>query len=153
MIIDLKGRKAVVTGSTAGIGRAIAEGLAHAGAAVVINGRGEERVAAALREMRGLFPTADITGFAADLASESGAAAFTKQAEDTDILVNNLGTAKPKPFLELTDGDWREIFEINVMSGIRMTRHYLPAMTKRGWGRVVFVSSESALAIPKEMID
>jgi len=153
MIIDLKGRKAVVTGSTAGIGRAIAEGLAHAGAAVVINGRGEERVATALREMRGLFPTADITGFAADLGSEDGAAAFTKQAEDTDILVNNLGTAKPKPFLELTDGDWREIFEINVMSGIRMTRHYLPAMTKRGWGRVVFISSESALAIPKEMID
>jgi NAD(P)-dependent dehydrogenase (short-subunit alcohol dehydrogenase family) len=153
MIIDLKGRKAVVTGSTAGIGRAIAEGLAHAGAAVVINGRGEERVATALREMRGLFPTADITGFAADLASEDGAAAFTEQAENTDILVNNLGTAKPKPFLELTDGDWREIFEINVMSGIRMTRHYLPAMTKRGWGRVVFISSESALAIPKEMID
>ena len=153
MIIDLKGRKAVVTGSTAGIGRAIAEGLAHAGAAVVINGRGEERVATALREMRGLFPTADITGFAGDLASEDGAGAFTKRAEDTDILVNNLGTAKPKPFLELTDGDWREIFEINVMSGIRMTRHYLPAMTKRGWGRVVFISSESALAIPKEMID
>src|ERR1700679_2927256 len=153
MIIDLKGRKAVVTGSTAGIGRAIAEGLAHAGAAVVINGRGEERVATALREMRGLFPTADITGFAADLASEDGAAAFTKQAEDIDILVNNLGTPKQKAFLELTDGDWRKIFEINVMSGIRMTRHYLPAMTTRGWGRVVFVSSESALAIPKEMID
>ena len=153
MIIDLKGRKAVVTGSTAGIGRAIAEGLARAGASVVINGRGEERVAAALREMREMFPAADIVGFAADLATPEGAEAFVAEAPDADILVNNLGTAKPKTFLELTDDDWRDIIEINVMSGIRMTRHYLPAMTKRGWGRVVFISSESALAIPKEMID
>ena len=153
MIIDLKGRKAIVTGSTAGIGRAIAEGLVRAGASVVVNGRGEERVAAALGEMRALFPAADIKGFAADLATEEGAGVFTAQAADADILVNNLGTAKPKPFLELTDGDWRDLFEINVMSGVRMTRHYLPAMTKRGWGRVVFISSEFALAIPKEMID
>jgi NAD(P)-dependent dehydrogenase (short-subunit alcohol dehydrogenase family) len=153
MIIDLTGRKAIVTGSTAGIGRAIAEGLARAGAAVVINGRGEERVAAALRELHALFPAADMKGFAADLATEEGAGAFTRQAADADILVNNMGTAKPKPFLELTDGDWRDLFEINVMSGVRMTRHYLPAMVKRGWGRVVFISSESALAIPKEMIE
>ena len=153
MIIDLTGRKAIVTGSTAGIGRAIAEGLARAGASVVINGRGEERVAAGLREMRELFPGADIKGFAADLATEEGAAAFTGQAVDADILVNNMGTAKPKPFLELSDGDWRDLFEINVISGVRMTRHYLPAMLKRGWGRVVFISSESGLAIPKEMID
>ena len=153
MIIDLTGRKAIVTGSTAGIGRAIAEGFARAGASVVINGRGEERVAAGLREMRELFPGADIKGFAADLATEEGAAAFTGQAVDADILVNNMGTAKPKPFLELSDGDWRDLFEINVISGVRMTRHYLPAMLKRGWGRVVFISSESGLAIPKEMID
>jgi NAD(P)-dependent dehydrogenase (short-subunit alcohol dehydrogenase family) len=153
MIIDLTGRKAVVTGSTAGIGRAIAEGLARAGATVVINGRGEERVATALREMRGLSLAGDITGFAADLSTEAGADAFTRQVGDADILVNNLGTAKPKPFLELTDAEWRGIFETNVMSGVRMTRHYLPAMTERGWGRVVFISSESALAIPKEMID
>jgi NAD(P)-dependent dehydrogenase (short-subunit alcohol dehydrogenase family) len=153
MIIDLKGRRAVVTGSTAGIGRAIADGLARAGAAVVINGRTEARVASALSEMRGLFPDADITGFAADLATEAGAQAFTSQAADADILINNMGTAKPKPFLELTDSDWLDLFQINVMSGIRMTRHYLPAMTKRGWGRVVFISSESGLAIPKEMID
>ena len=153
MKIELKGRKAVVTGSTAGIGRAIAEGLARAGASVVINGRGEERVSAALREMRENLPAAEIAGFAADLATPQGADAFTAQAPDADILVNNLGTAKPKAFLELTDDDWRDMFELNVMSGIRMTRHYLPAMTKRGWGRVVFISSESALAIPKEMID
>lgn len=153
MIIDLKGRKAIVTGSTAGIGRAIAEGLARAGAAVVVNGRNEERVSAALREMRTLFPAADITGFAADLATSEGAAAFVAQVADTDILVNNLGTAKPKPFLELADSDWLGMFELNVMSGIRMTRHYLPAMVKRGWGRVVFISSESALAIPHDMID
>ena len=98
MIIDLKGRKAVVTGSTAGIGRAIAEGLAHAGAAVVINGRGEERVAAALREMRELFPAADIRGFAADLATEKGAAAFTSQAGDADILVNIWARRSRSPF-------------------------------------------------------
>lgn len=153
MIIDLKGRKAIVTGSTAGIGRAVAEGLARAGAAVVINGRSEERVSAALREMRTLFPAANITGVAADLATSEGAAAFVAQAADADILVNNLGTARLKPFLELADSDWLDMFEINVMSGIRMTRHYLPAMMKRGWGRVVFISSESALAIPKDMID
>jgi NAD(P)-dependent dehydrogenase (short-subunit alcohol dehydrogenase family) len=153
MHIDLKGKKAVVTGSTAGIGRAIAEGLARAGAAVVINGRGEERVRAALREIRMLFPAADITGFSADLATAEGADDFAARAGDPDILVNNVGTAKPKPFLELADSDWRDLFELNVMSGVRMTRHYLPAMTKRGWGRVVFISSESALAIPKEMID
>jgi len=153
MIIDLKGRKAIVTGSTAGIGRAVAQGLARAGAAVVINGRGEERVSAALHEMRTLFPDADITGFAADLATAEGAAAFSARTADADILVNNLGTARQKPFLELADSDWLDMFQINVMSGIRMTRHYLPGMVKRGWGRVVFISSESALAIPKDMID
>jgi NAD(P)-dependent dehydrogenase (short-subunit alcohol dehydrogenase family) len=140
MNIDLKGRKAVVTGSTAGIGRAIAEGLARAGATVVINGRGEDRVAAALREIRKLFPDADLTGFPADLATEAVADAFIAQAKDADILINNVG-------------DWRDLFELNVMSGARMARHYLPTMVSRGWRRVVFISSESALAIPKEMID
>jgi NAD(P)-dependent dehydrogenase (short-subunit alcohol dehydrogenase family) len=153
VIIDLKGRKAVVTGSTAGIGLAIAEGLARAGASVVINGRGDERVAAALRELRARLPTADIAGVAADMATEEGAAALAAQAPGADILVNNVGTAKPKAFLELTDSDWRDLFELNVMSGVRMTRHYVPGMTKRGWGRIVFISSESALNIPKEMID
>jgi NAD(P)-dependent dehydrogenase (short-subunit alcohol dehydrogenase family) len=153
VIIDLKGRKAVVTGSTAGIGRAIAEGLARAGASVVINGRGEDRVARALGEMRALFPGIEISGVAADLATAEGASAFVAQAADADILVNNLGTAKPKPFAELTDADWLDLFQINVMSGVRMSRHYLPGMVARGWGRVVFISSESGLNIPKEMID
>jgi NAD(P)-dependent dehydrogenase (short-subunit alcohol dehydrogenase family) len=153
MIIDLKGRKAVVTGSTAGIGRAIAEGLARAGASVVINGRGDERVAKALGEMRQLFPGADITGIAADVATAEGAASFVAQAEDADILVNNVGTARPKPFAEITDADWLDLFQFNVMSGVRMSRHYLPRMVERGWGRIVFISSESAVNIPKEMID
>jgi NAD(P)-dependent dehydrogenase (short-subunit alcohol dehydrogenase family) len=153
MKIDLNGRKAVVTGSTAGIGRAIAEGLARAGASVVINGRGEERVAGALRGIRTLFPEADVTGVSADLETAEGADALFAQAPDADILVNNVGTARPKPFFDLADSDWLSLFELNVMSGVRAARHYVPPMIKRGWGRVVFISSESALAIPKEMVD
>ena len=153
MIIDLAGRKAVVTGSTAGIGRATAEGLARAGASVVINGRGSERLNAAVQEMRQAFPDIDISGVAADLSTVEGTNSFLAQESDVDILVNNLGTAWPKPFAELTDDDWLNIFQINVMSGVRMTRHHLPRMVRQGWGRVVFVSSESAVNIPKEMID
>ena len=153
MHIDLTGRTAVVSGSTGGIGRAIAEGLARAGAAVVINGRGEDRVARATGDMRAAFPKADITGIAADLATAEGVATFVGRAPDADILVNNLGTALPKPFADVTDADWLGLFQTNVMSGVRMTRHYLPAMVKRGWGRVVFISSESGVNIPKEMID
>lgn len=153
MIIDLTGRKAVVSGSTGGIGRAIAEGLARAGASVTINGRGEARVEAALGEMRAALPDATLDGVAADLATPEGVAAFIGRAADADILVNNLGTAAPKAFGDLKDEDWLNLFQINVMSGVRMTRHYLPGMVARGWGRVVFISSESAVNIPKEMID
>jgi NAD(P)-dependent dehydrogenase (short-subunit alcohol dehydrogenase family) len=153
MIIDLRNRKAVVTGSTAGIGRAIAEGLARAGASVVINGRTEARVTKALTEMRALFPKGAIRGVAADASTPEGVASLIAAAEDADILVNNLGTAKPKAFADITDEDWLHLFQYNVMSGIRMTRHHLPRMVKRGWGRVVFISSESAVNIPKEMID
>ncbi len=142
-----------LTGSTAGIGRAIAEGLARAGAAIVINGRGEPRVTNALAEMRVMFPKADISGVAADAATAEGAASLIAAAPDADILVNNLGTARPKPFAEITDEDWLDLFQFNVMSGVRMTRHHLPRMVARGWGRVVFISSESAVNIPKEMID
>ena len=126
MIIDLTGRRAVVSGSTAGIGRATAEGLARAGASVVINGRGDARVAQALSEMRALFPAATIEGVAADLATAQGVEAFVAQAADADILVNNLGRAFPRPFQEIADADWLNIFQTNVMSGVRMTRHYLP---------------------------
>lgn len=153
MNIDLKGRKAIVTGSTAGIGRAVAEGLARAGAAVVINGRGEQRVATALAEIRELFPKSDLTGVAADLETAEGAGALFAQAPDADILVNNVGTARPKPFFDLADDDWLSLFQLNVMSGVRAARHYVPKMMARGWGRVVFISSESALNVPKEMID
>lgn len=153
MVIELTGRKAIVTGSTAGIGRAIAEGLLAAGASVMINGRGEERVTRALQELKQRFPDAKIAGVAADLATAEGAATVFAQAADADILVNNVGSAVPKPFDELTDADWLSIFQINVMSGVRMTRQYLPGMVARGWGRVVFISSESAVNIPKEMID
>jgi NAD(P)-dependent dehydrogenase (short-subunit alcohol dehydrogenase family) len=153
MIIDLKGRKAIVTGSTAGIGRATAEGLARAGASVVVSGRGSARVDAALRQMREDFPGSDISGVAADLSTAEGTEAFFAQAPDADILVNNLGTAVLRAFADTTDSDWQTIFQINFMSGVRMTRHYLPKMAERGWGRVVFVSSESGVNIPKEMID
>jgi len=153
MIIDLTGRKAVVSGSTGGIGRAIAEGLARTGASVTINGRGQARVEAALREIRAAIPDAKIDGIAGDLGTAEGVAAFTGRAADADILVNNLGTAVPRAFADLKDEDWLNLFQINVMSGVRMTRHYLPAMVERGWGRVVFISSESAVNIPKEMID
>jgi len=153
MNIDLTGRKAVVTGSTAGIGRAIAEGLARAGAAVVINGRGQERVDAALRELRELFPKGEFIGVSADLATPEGAADLFERAPDADILVNNVGTGRPKSFFDIADSEWTNYFELNVMSGIRASRHYVPNMTKRRWGRVVFISSESALAIPKDMID
>jgi NAD(P)-dependent dehydrogenase (short-subunit alcohol dehydrogenase family) len=153
MNINLTGRQAVVTGSTAGIGRAIAEGLARAGAAVVINGRRGNRVAATLRELRKLFPKGEFTGVTADLATPEGAAELFARAPDADILVNNVGTGRAKPFFEIGDSEWIDLFELNVMSGIRASRHYVPNMMKRGWGRVVFISSESALAIPVDLID
>ena len=153
MHIDLTGRKAVVTGSTAGIGRAIAEGLARAGATVVINGRTQERVDSALSELRARVPHGQFLGVCADVGTPEGAEALFKQTPDADILVNNVGTGRPMPFAEITDDDWNELFQVNVMSGIRASRHYLPQMKKKGWGRVVFISSESAIAVPREMID
>nr|WP_321985171.1 SDR family NAD(P)-dependent oxidoreductase [uncultured Lichenicoccus sp.] len=153
MKIDLTGRKAVVTGSTAGIGRATAEGLAGAGAAVVVSGRTAARVDEAVRQMQEAFPGSEISGIAADLATAEGASSHFARALDADILVNNLGTAFLRNFADIADDDWLSLFQLNVMSGVRMTRHYLPGMVSRGWGRVVFVSSESAVNIPREMID
>jgi NAD(P)-dependent dehydrogenase (short-subunit alcohol dehydrogenase family) len=152
MYIDLTGKRAVVSGSTAGIGLAIARGLAGSGAHVVINGRTTERVENAIAEIQRTVPNALLSGAVADLAKAAGAASLVAQVKDADILVNNVGTAAMKPFGELADEDWAWLFDLNVMSGVRLTRHYLPGMVERGWGRVVFISSESALNIPKEMI-
>ncbi len=159
MIIDLKGRKAIVTGSTAGIGRATAEGLARAGAAVVVNGRGTARVDEAVRQIRQAVPGSDVSGVAADMATPEGVEALVAQVPEADILVNNVGTAYLRPYsgiediAKIPDEDWLSLFQLNVMSGVRASRHYLPGMVRRGWGRVVFVSSESAVNIPKEMLD
>jgi NAD(P)-dependent dehydrogenase (short-subunit alcohol dehydrogenase family) len=152
MHIDLKGKRAVVSGSTAGIGLAIARGLAAAGAHAVINGRTKERVEKAIADIHSTVLDASLSGAVADLATAAGAASLVAQVKDTDILVNNVGTTALKSFAELTDEDWASLFDVNVMSGVRLTRHYLPGMVARGWGRVVFISSESALNIPKEMI-
>jgi NAD(P)-dependent dehydrogenase (short-subunit alcohol dehydrogenase family) len=152
MIIDLSGKRAIVTGSTAGIGFAIASGLAQSGAAVVINGRSRSSVDAATARLATQFPQVKIEGVAADLATASGVAAFLDRAGDADILVNNLGIFEPKPFGEITDDDWHRFFDTNVLSGIRLSRQVLPGMRQRDWGRIVFISSESALNIPVEMI-
>lgn len=159
MNIELNGRTAIVTGSTAGIGRATAEGLARAGATVIVNGRSQARVDEAVRQMRDAFPGSQVSGIAADLATAEGAAAFLAQAPETDILVNNVGTAFLRDYqgiadiAAIPDEDWIGLFQLNVMSGVRLSRHYLPKMVAKGWGRVVFVSSESAVNIPKEMLD
>ncbi len=152
MIIDLTGKLAVVSGSTAGIGYAIAHGLARTGAEVIINGRSEAGVQSALERLRQAVPGAAFAGIAADLGTAEGFEAFVAKAPDADILINNLGIFDPKPFMETSDADWEETFRINVMSGVRMSRHYLGDMMKRGWGRVVFISSESGVQIPVEMI-
>ena len=128
MKIELNGRKALVTGSTAGIGRAIAEGLARAGATVVVNGRTKERVDAALKELRALLPHADFIGVVADVSTAEGSAFLAAQVKDVDILVNNAGTAHPKDFFEQNDADWLDLYQLNVMSGVRASRHYMPGM-------------------------
>src|SRR6267154_2009697 len=152
MDFGLKGKTAVVSGSTAGIGFAIAAALAAEGARVIVNGRTEARVATALQNLRQLVKDADVRGVFADLGTAQGVAAFLQQIPETDILVNNLGIFEIKPFLEIPDSDWLRFFEVNVLSGVRLSRHYLPGMLKKNWGRVIFISSESAQQIPTEMI-
>jgi NAD(P)-dependent dehydrogenase (short-subunit alcohol dehydrogenase family) len=152
MDLGLKGKKVVISGSTAGIGFAIAAALAAEGALVIVNGRTEARVAAALNSIRQRVKNADVRGVAADLGTTQGVAAFLQQAPEADILVNNLGIFEPKPFLEIPDSGWLLFFEVNVLSGVRLSRHYLPGMLKKDWGRVIFISSESAQHIPAEMI-
>ena len=152
MDFGLKDKVAVVTGSTAGIGFAIAVALAREGAKVVVNGRTAPRVESALQNVRQLVPSTNVTGVAADLATKDGVTAFTRQVPHADVLVNNLGIFEVKPFLEIPDEDWDRFFGTNVLSGVRLTRHYLPGMLKKQWGRVIFISSESGQQIPAEMV-
>ncbi|MET4391301.1 NAD(P)-dependent dehydrogenase (short-subunit alcohol dehydrogenase family) [Bradyrhizobium sp. F1.4.3] len=150
MNIDLSGKTALVTGSTAGIGHAIAKGLAASGASVVINGRGQDKVDAAVRKLEAAG--GKVRGIACDVSTASGCKALVAALPEVDILVNNAGIFEPKDFFEIPDEDWSRFFEVNVMSGVRLSRAYLKGMLKRNWGRIVFISSESGLNIPVEMI-
>jgi NAD(P)-dependent dehydrogenase (short-subunit alcohol dehydrogenase family) len=152
MDLQLAGKCALVTGSTAGIGLATAEALAGEGAHVVVNGRGRERVEAAVAAVRGRNEGAKLEAFAADLGTAEGADEAIRRFPDLDVLVNNLGIYEPKPFEEIADEDWRRMIEVNFMSGVRLARHHLPRMRERNWGRILFVSSESAVNIPVEMV-
>lgn len=152
MDLQLNGKRALVSGSTAGIGYAIAEALAKEGAHVIVNGRTQARVDAAVRKLAGAGLKAKIEGFAADLGTSEGVGKLVTKYPEVEILVNNLGIFEPKPFEQIPDEDWFRFFEVNVLSGVRLSRHYLPGMKGLGWGRIVFISSESALQIPSEMI-
>jgi len=148
MNLGLQGKSAVVSGSTAGIGLAIATALAAEGATVVVNGRTQARVDAALRAIQKHVASAELRGVAADLGTAAGVESFLHQAPAADVLVNNLGIFDVKPFLKISDAEWLRFFEVNVLSGVRLARAYLPGMLKKNWGRVIFISSESAQHIP-----
>jgi NAD(P)-dependent dehydrogenase (short-subunit alcohol dehydrogenase family) len=150
MDLRLDGKRALVTGSTVGIGFAIAEGLAREGAEVIVNGRSEERVAKAVQALAQDGRRA--AGIAADLGTAEGATSLVEAAGKVDILVNNVGIFAPVPFVEITDAQWQEIFDINVMSGVRLSRALLPGMLARDWGRIIFISSESGVQTPQEMV-
>jgi NAD(P)-dependent dehydrogenase (short-subunit alcohol dehydrogenase family) len=152
MKIDLKGKTALVTGSTSGIGHAIARGLAAAGADVVVNGRTQAKVDAAAAEIAKAVPGTKVRGVAADVSTAAGCTSLVAALPTVDILINNAGIFEPKGFFDIPDEDWSRFFEVNVMSGVRLSRAYMSGMLKRNWGRIVFISSESALNIPKEMI-
>jgi len=152
MKIQLTGKTAIVTGSTKGIGFAVARGLADSGATVVINGRTEATVSEAIAAVKAAAPAAEVRGVAADLATAAGCDALVNAEPACDILVNNLGIYVLRDFFEISDSEWTRFFETNVMSGVRLSRAYMPAMLERNWGRIVFLSSESALNIPPDMI-
>ncbi|HEY1661216.1 MAG TPA: SDR family oxidoreductase [Verrucomicrobiae bacterium] len=152
MDLQLNGKLALVSGSTKGIGLAIATGLAREGAKVIINGRSEKSVAEALDKIRQKAPKVSLESFAGDLSEAATVEKLAKQFPDVEILVNNLGIFEPKPFEQITDEDWRRFFEVNVLSGVRLGRIYLPRMKKKNWGRIIFISSESGIQIPAEMI-
>src|SRR5271170_2323375 len=152
MDLQLEGKKALVTGSTAGIGFATARALAAEGASVIVNGRTQARVDAAIAEIRKEYPRAVLSGVASDVSNAAGCAKLAQAVPDVDVLVNNMGIFKPIPFEKIPDGDWLQMFEANVMSGVRLSRQYLPGMRRKNWGRIIFISSESAVQIPAEMI-
>src|SRR4029077_9976831 len=152
--VDLKltGKIALVTGSKAGIGFAIAKALAREGAHVYVNGRTQERVDRAVALIRSHAAAAKVDGIAADFSGPAGAEVVIAKLFAVDVLVNNVGIFEPKPFGEIPDADWYRFFEINVMSGVRLSRHYIAGMLKRNWGRILFMSSESGIQIPPEMV-
>lgn len=152
MDLKLIGKKTLVTGSTAGISLAIASVLAREGASVIVNGRTQARVDEAIGKIKSEFPNADVSGVAADLSTVEGAEIVTNSAPEIDILINNMGIFEPKVFEEVSDADWTKFFETNVMSGVRLSRFYLPKMKAKDWGRIIFISSESGVNIPVEMI-
>ena len=152
MDLQLAGKRALITGSTKGIGFAIAGELAKEGVQVVINGRHQQDVASAVDRLQAAVPAADVLGVAADLGTAAGVAALVAACPQVDILVNNLGIFDPVPFEAIPDSEWQRFFDINVMSGVRLSRHYLPAMKAANWGRIVFISSESGLNTPGEMV-
>lgn len=152
MKIDLTGKTALVTGSTSGIGHAIAKGLAASGAEVVVNGRSQPKVDAAIAAITKAVPGAKVKGVAADVSTAAGCKALVSALPDVDILINNAGIFEPKGFFDIPDEDWSRFYEVNVMSGVRLSRAYMQGMLKRNWGRIVFISSESGLNIPGEMI-
>src|SRR5438445_1179150 len=147
MNLQIQNKTALITGSTRGIGFAIARLLAEEGANVIVNGRSEASVKAATEKIG-----KRARGVAADVSTAPGCATLVRQAPDVDILVNNAGIFEPKPFTEIPDADWERFYQVNVMSGVRLTRAYLPGMLERNWGRVIFMSSESGVQIPEEMI-
>jgi NAD(P)-dependent dehydrogenase (short-subunit alcohol dehydrogenase family) len=151
MDLKLRGKLALVSGSTAGIGHAIAVTLAQEGARVIINGRAQDSVDRAVAGIAAATNSA-VLGFAGDLSKAEVAEALTRQYPDVEILVNNMGIFEPKPFAEIPDADWQRFFDVNVLSGVRLARLYLPAMKRANWGRIIFISSESGVQIPAEMI-
>ena len=152
MDLQLSDKVALVSGSTAGIGLAIATTLAEEGATVIVNGRTQERVNHAIEILQQSVPNAKLQGIAADLGTKAGVELLLQQVPFVNILVNNLGIYGSQAFEDISDEEWMNILEVNVMSGVRLSRHYLPLMLKKDWGRIIFISSESALNIPAEMI-
>ena len=152
MDLKLTGKTALVTGSTAGIGFGIARRLLQEGASVVINGRTEARINSALDQLRRAIPDCTVQGCAADFADADAVQHLLDEHDSIDILINNVGIFSPKPFAEITDEEWLHFFEVNVLSGVRLSRHYLPRMLDQNWGRIIFISSESGIQIPAEMV-